>query len=200
MALGARGFVKIGATIAGCALVTACTPDQPPTVTPTPALTPTASPTPSATPTETDIERQMRLDWEAAEKAYREATLEADRLARQGVVRNASPKLKEVATGDYLNLAVDNLRLLQSQKWRFEGGVTILAVKPNGGWANTQLELLACEDNSTWKLRDERGRDVTPKDQQDYIQTLTVKNENGSWKVSDLTTKKAKNVAAEDCS
>ena len=115
-------------------------------------------------------------------------------------MRNASPKLKEVATGDYLSLAVDNLRLLESEKWRFEGGVTILALQPKGGWTDTQLELLACEDNSTWKLRDERGRDVTPKEQQDYIQTLTVRKQDGSWKVSDLSTKKVKNVAAEDCS
>ena len=68
MALGVRGFMRIGATIAGCALVAACTPEEPPAVTPTPTPTVTTSPMPSATPTETDIERRMRLDWEAAEK------------------------------------------------------------------------------------------------------------------------------------
>src|SRR3712207_1938418 len=106
--------MRIGATIAGCALVAACTPEQPPAVTPTPtpAQTATPSPTPSVTPTETDIERRMRLDWEAAERAYREATSESDRLARIGGVRNASPKLKQVAAGDFLNLAVENLRVL----------------------------------------------------------------------------------------
>jgi hypothetical protein len=141
----------------------------------------------------------MRLDWEAAEKAYRSATVEADRLARKGGVPKASPELKAVSTGDYLALVVDNLRLLQSKKWRFEGSVTILGVRRNGGWSDTQLDLLSCEDNSTWRLRDERGRDVTPKDQEDYIQSLTVKKQNGSWKVSDLSTKKTKNVTAEDC-
>ena len=71
MALGVPGFVRIGAVIAGCALVAACTPEPGPTTTPTPAPPTTASPTPSATPTETEIERQQRLDFEAAEKAYR---------------------------------------------------------------------------------------------------------------------------------
>jgi hypothetical protein len=177
--------------------VAACTSGQPPAVTPT--TTVSSSPTPSATPSETDIERQMRLDWEAAEKAYRDATLESDRLARKGGVVEPSPKLKAVSSGEYLALTLDNLRLLRSRMWRFEGGVTILAVKPNGGWTETQLDLLACEDNSTWKLRDASGRDVTPKNQEDYIQTLTVRKQNGSWKVSSLSTKKVKNVTAEDC-
>ena len=83
MGLRVRGFVRIGAAIAACALVAACTPDEPPVVnTPTPTVTPSA--TPSATPTESEIERQMRLDWEAAEEAYRAAVAEGDRLARQG--------------------------------------------------------------------------------------------------------------------
>ena len=67
MALGVPGFVRIGATIAGCALVAACTPDprrRPRRRQRRPA---TPSPTPSATPTETEIERQQRLDFEAAE-------------------------------------------------------------------------------------------------------------------------------------
>ena len=68
MALGVPGFVRIGAVIAGCALVAACTPEPAPTTTPTAVPPATASPTPSATPTETEIERQQRLDFEAAEK------------------------------------------------------------------------------------------------------------------------------------
>ena len=85
LGLGVRGAVRIGATVAGCALVAACTPDQPPTSTPTPAVTATPSPTASASPTETDIERRMRLDWEAAEKAYRTSIAEVSRLAQKGV-------------------------------------------------------------------------------------------------------------------
>ena len=71
MALGVPGFVRVGAAVAGCALVAACTPQPGPTGTPTPAPPVTASARPSASPTETEIERQQRLDYEAAEKAYR---------------------------------------------------------------------------------------------------------------------------------
>ncbi len=86
MALGVPGFVRIGAAVAGCALVAACTPQPGPTVTPTPAPPVTASATPSASPTETEIERQQRLDFEAAEKAYRASIAE-----RTGWLSSADP-------------------------------------------------------------------------------------------------------------
>src|SRR5918997_3866622 len=88
MALGVPGFVRIGAAIAGCALVAACTPEPGATTTPTPAPPATASATPSATPTETEIERQQRFDFEAAEKAYLAAITERQRLARKGMARS----------------------------------------------------------------------------------------------------------------
>jgi hypothetical protein len=197
LALGVRGSVRIGATIAGCALVAACTPEQPPAVTPTPMATPI--PSPSVSPTETDIERQTRLDWEAAEKAYRAAVSEGDRLARTGGVTKATPKLSAVSTGEFLDLQLTSLKLLKSRKWQFRGHVSILGVKRASGWSSAELELLACEDNSTWRLLDQSGRDVTPKNQPDYIQTLTVKKDRGSWKVAGLSTRKVKNVAREDC-
>ena len=199
MGLGVRGFMRIGAAIAGCALVAACTPDQPPAVTPTPTPSVTPSPTRSATPTETDIERRMRLDWEAAEKAYRSAISEGDRLARQGGTSKATPALKTVATGDFLDLQLLNLRLLKSRGWRFEGGVTILAVRRGGGWHSTELNLLSCEDNSSWKVIDRRGRDVTPQNQPDYVQSLTVKRVDNVWKVSGVSSEKVKNVTEKDC-
>ena len=96
MALGVPGFVRIGAAIAGCALVAACTPEPGPTTTPTPAPPVSASATPSATPTETEIERQQRLDFEAAEKAYRASIAEQDRLAQprrcRSRLRNSSAR------------------------------------------------------------------------------------------------------------
>ena len=200
MALGARGFVRIGATIAGCALVAACTPDQPPAVTPTPAPSPpaTASPTPAATPTETDIERQMRLDWEGAEEAYRGAVAQLNLLAQRGQA-NATPALKAVAAGDYLKVVLSSLSAIRSRKQRFVGEVTVVEVSRRGGWAETELTLVACEDNSTWKFLDEAGRDVTPKGQSDYIQTLTINKLKGTWKVVDVTSEKVRNVSAKDC-
>src|SRR5918993_2333631 len=107
MALGVPGFVRIGALIAGCALVAACTPEPGPTTTPT-QVPSSASPTPSATPTETEIERQQRLDFEAAEKAYRASIAESNRLHQQGGMEPISSALRKVATGKYLQLEADS--------------------------------------------------------------------------------------------
>ena len=96
MALGVPGFVRIGAVIAGCALVAACTPEPGPTTTPT-HVPSSASPTPSATPTETEIERQQRLDFEAAEKAYRASIAEQDRLAASASSQS-TPELERTST------------------------------------------------------------------------------------------------------
>jgi hypothetical protein len=199
VALGVPGFVRIGAAIAGCALVAACTPDPGPTTTPTPVPPTTASATPSATPTETEIERQQRLDWEAAEAAYRLAVLESDRLAREGGVTKPSKKLSSVATDEFLELAITGLRILESHQWRYEGAVTILGVKRQGGWRSSRLNLVGCEDNSTWRILDKNDRDVTPKKQPDYIQSLVVKRVDRVWKVAELSTKKVSDVTASDC-
>ena len=64
MALRGRGFMSVGAAVACCALAAACTSE------PAPSSTPSLSPA-ATTPTESQIERQIRLDYEAAETAYR---------------------------------------------------------------------------------------------------------------------------------
>ncbi len=91
-----RGLVSVGAAVACCALTAACTSE------PAPGATP--SPTPvSTTPTESQIERQMRLDYEAAEKAYRASTCGAgSALGELGECAKATPALKATATGAYL--------------------------------------------------------------------------------------------------
>ena len=66
--------MSVGAVVACCALAAACTPE------PVPASTPSSTPA-ATTPTESQIERQMRLDYEAAEKAYRVAL--ADKSVRR---------------------------------------------------------------------------------------------------------------------
>ena len=87
MALGGRGFVSVGAVVACCALAAACTSEPPPVITPAPTSAAT-------TPTESQIERQMRLDYEAAEAAYRANRAEQDsavsgRWDREDDFRNA---------------------------------------------------------------------------------------------------------------
>ncbi len=71
MATIARGLV-IGA-LTPMLLAAACTPE--------PVAPASPSPSVSASPSETDAERQMRLDWEAAEEAYRDGVAEFARLA-----------------------------------------------------------------------------------------------------------------------
>ncbi len=90
--------MSVGAVVACCALATACSPDQAPANTPTPTLVAT-------TPAESQIERQMRLDYEAAEEAYRANTAEQDRLYQAGGATKATAVLKATATGAYLRIS-----------------------------------------------------------------------------------------------
>ena len=203
MARGVPGFVRIGAALAGCALVAACTPDAPPTETPTPSSAPpsSASPTPSvsASPTETEIERRQRLDFEAAEQAYRTAVNESDRIAQRGGTVSPSALLKTVAAGRYLDVQVNSLKFLKSRGWRITGSVTILDVSSVGGWSADRLQLVACEDNSTWRMVDSANKDVTPARTADYVQSLTVARVDGRWKVTALSTKEVPQVSLKDC-
>ena len=69
--------MSVGAVVACCALAAACTQE--------PAQTSSPSPTPAATtPTESQIERQMRLDYEAAETRISSNIAEQDRQSRAG--------------------------------------------------------------------------------------------------------------------
>ena len=71
--------MSVGAVVACCALAVACTPE------------PASAPSPtqvSTTPTESQIERQMRLDYEAAETAYRANMAEQDRLYQLAVAQS----------------------------------------------------------------------------------------------------------------
>jgi hypothetical protein len=70
----------VGALAALCLSAAACTPTGP--------STPSPTPTPSASPTETQLEKQTRLDFEAAEKAYRTFSAEFDRLRQQDMQVN----------------------------------------------------------------------------------------------------------------
>jgi len=196
VALRVRGFVRAGAAIAACTLIAACTPEPPAENPPTPsARTPTASPT----PTESEIERQMRLDYEAAEAAYRRGLAESDRIARRGGSKVATKELKAVSTGKYLKLQVQGLKSLKDRGERLEGGITIVGVRPDGGYQPSRLRIVACEDNSTWKLIAKDGKDVTPKNQPDYIQSLTVIKVAGSWKVSDGSSEQVQTLAENAC-
>ena len=179
MALRVRGFVRIGAAMAGCVLVAACTPEPAPTVTP--------APTPvSSTPTETDIERQQRLDYEAAEKAYvaqhggagstgSARHSQEDRRSRLNCGRRVSVICSYVTTRDS--------RRTVARKWR-NGDCRY---RQSRVVSPSSLRLVSCEDNSKIKFTDRRGRDVTPTDAvRTYVQQLTAGKRDGQWVITDV--------------
>ena len=113
MVLRRRAPAVVGALAALCLSAVACTPPEP--------STPSPSPTPSASPTETALERQTRLDFEAAEKAYRTFSAEYDRLANAGGAKEPTQVLKDTAAGPYLADASAGLRQQYELKARSTG-------------------------------------------------------------------------------
>jgi hypothetical protein len=181
--------VSVGAAVACCALAAACTPE--------PASTSTSSPTPAATtPTESQIERQMRLDYEAAEKAYRAAVAEHDRQARLGIASSA--ELKDMVTGVYLDFAMRSLRRSRDAGWRADGKTEIVGVV-GVGWQAQSIRLVACEDSSGVQFFDERGEDVTPRTRRTYVQDLTATKIGLSWKISDISSTVVKSFEGQPC-
>jgi hypothetical protein len=190
VALRRRGFVSVGAVVACCALAVACTPEQP-------ASTP--SPTPASTaPTESQIERQMRLDYEAAEKAYRANIAEQDRLARAGGIRRATSALKSSAEGSYLSFTVASLALIKRNGWRGSGSTMILGVVKIG-WQEKRVRLMSCEDGSSLRLFDKSSNDVTPKGESRFVQSLLVVQRAGRWRVSAFDSKSVKAFEGQPC-
>ena len=191
MALRRRGFVSVGAAVACCALAAGCTSD------PGPASTP--SPTPVATtPAESQIERQMRLDYEAAENAYRANMAEQDRQSQLGIAVKTT-ELTSTASGNYLQFALQILRDIRDSEWRAKGGTTIRGVAREG-WQEDRVRLAACEDNSDVRFVDKKGRDVTPRHVvRTYVQDLTLKRVQGLWKVSDVESRPVKNYEGVSC-
>jgi hypothetical protein len=188
VALGGRGFVSVGAVVACCALAVACTPELP-------ASAPSPVPA-STTPTESEIERQMRLDYEAAEMAYRAAVAEHDRQAQLGIVSSA--ELKQTATGVYLDFSLRSLRRSRDAGWRADGETKIIDVV-GSGWQERRVRLIACEDSSGVRFTDKRGQDVTPRLTRTYVQDLTASKVGADWKVADISSKVVKSFKEQPC-
>jgi hypothetical protein len=183
--------VSVGAVVACCALAAACTQEPAQTSSP-------SSPAPVATtPTESQIERQMRLDYEAAERAYRAALAEQERQAVLGIAQ-LTPALKASTTGAYLDLVVKALEYAHDRHWRSSGSTRILGVVPNG-WKERTVTLIACEDSSGVHLVNEAGNDVTRQNTRTYVQDLTVKANGGRWKVADVSTTVVKSFEGQPC-
>jgi hypothetical protein len=191
VALRRRGFVSVGAAVACCALAAACTPE--------PAPISTALPTSAATTsTESQIERQMRLDYEAAEKAYRNNIAEQDSLVQKGGAYRATAALKSTAEGDYLSAALASLAYIKKRRWHGTGQTTVLGVA-HIGWQQKRVRLLSCEDGSRLRLFDHAGNDVTPKGDSRFVQSLSVVQRRGRWRVSAFESKSVQVFKGEPC-
>jgi hypothetical protein len=189
--LGGRGFVSVGAVVACCALAVACTPEQSlPTMPP-----PTRAAT---TPSESEIERQMRLDYDAAEQAYRASIAEQDRLYRRGGATRATAALKATATGEYLKITVGWLRDFHKSRLSAKGSSKVIGVERTG-WKDGRVSLTACEDGSAVKIVDRSGRDVTPPEHRRFVQSLTAVRTSGQWKVSEQTSTRVSDFKGALC-
>ena len=184
--------MSVGAVVTCCALATACTPEPTSTSTPAPTLAAT-------TPTESQIERQMRLDYEAAEKAYRASTLEQDRMYRAGGAIKASPALKATATGSYLKITLQSLREVHKSGWHAKGKTEIVGIVRDGGWRQGRVGLTSCEDNSAVRFFDRTGEDVTPNVERRYVQKLTVVRVTERWKVSTADSTRVHSFEGQPC-
>jgi hypothetical protein len=183
--------MSVGAAVACCALAAACTSE------PAPSSTPSPSPA-ATTPTESQIERQIRLDYEAAEKAYRANIAEQDRLARAGGVRRATAVLKSTGEGEYLSATVESLSYIEGKRWHGTGSTTILGVA-HVGWQDKRVRLMSCEDGSGLRLLDDSGKDVTPKGDSRFVQSLSVVRRASRWRVSVFESRSVKAFEGEPC-
>jgi hypothetical protein len=181
--------VSVGTVVACWALAAACSPDQAPVRTP--------SPTPVATtPAESQIERQMRLDYEAAEEAYRAAVAEHDRQAQLGIASSA--ELRRTATDVYLDFTLRSLRRSRDAGWRATGETRIVDVV-GSGWQQRTVRLIACEDSSGVLFTDKRGEEVTPRVRRTYVQDLTARKIGKDWKVADISSTVVNSFEGQPC-
>ena len=138
MELQKRAVRRVAAVVVGGLLLAACSPQ------PTP---PPPAPAPVTTPVETQLERQQRLDFEAAEKSYRAFHSEYTRLSQSGGTRQPTAVMKLEAGGPYLQFMADYLAQTQAAGTRAKGVVNITYVRP-GVYSPTALDLQICEDGS----------------------------------------------------
>jgi hypothetical protein len=175
--LKARAYCYLGAFSASCVLLAACTPANGTIPTPPPA---TSSPA-SATPPETAQEREERLAYEAAEKAYRTFRAEYDRISNTpGASPKATKRMTDNAAGPYLEVMSGFLRYKKTRHQTGDRPIRIRHVR-RGGYSPKELVLLICEDGSRVRVFDARGKQVSRGQVSDM--TLYVRPVDGRWKV-----------------
>ena len=177
MKLKARAFSYLGAFSAGCALLAGCTPADGTIPAPPPATPASAS----ATPPETAQQREERLAYEAAEKAYRTFRAEYNRLHKsEGGSAKPTSVMQDNAAGPYLKSMLAFLKHKVDHERHSDRGVRIAYVH-RGGFSPQELVLLACEDGSKVKILNRTGEQVSHGGVSKL--TLYVRPIQGRWKV-----------------
>ncbi len=167
-----RRRAGIGAVALLCAVALGgCTSDA--AVQPTP-------PPPVATPTESAEERQERLDYAAAEKAYRTFRAEYGRVLRAGGAKEPTKVMKETAGGDYLRELAEVTEAYQGLGDHQLGREKVVYVR-RGGYTPTEVELEVCEDSRRTKIVDRSG-DVVGEGEL-RTASLQVRRVKGQWRV-----------------
>ena len=175
-------------TVLACALGAGCTPDPGagPTVSPAPT-SPSATALP--TPPETDIERQMRLDYEAAEKVYRRFRAEYRRVLRAGGAKQATTVMKETAGNGYLEETEAVVKAYKNFGDHQEGGRERIVYVRYRGWKAEQVTLAVCEDSRSIKALDKDGKSLGPGEFRTV--TIRLRKFSAGWKLWSGSGKKA---------
>ena len=180
MTLTARACSYLGAISATCVLLAACTPaDGAPVVPP-----PVSQSAVSATPPETAQEREERLAYEAAEKAYRTFAAEYARLQQVEGPNKPTRLMTDNATGPYLK-AMSNFLRYKAKNGRHVDKAVRIAYVRHGGYSKEELILLTCQDGSKVRVFDKSGKQVG----RGSISKLTLhaRPVSGRWKIWSAT-------------
>src|SRR3954454_11000792 len=102
---------------------------------------PSPSPTaPTHTPTESAQQRQERLDYAAAEKAYRTFRAEYGRVLRAGGAKEPTRVMKATAGGDYLRDFVEIIQAYNGLGSYRTGQERIVYVR-HSGWSPSEIAM-----------------------------------------------------------
>lgn len=148
---------------------------------------PTPSPTVSQTPTESALERQQRVDYEAAEKAYRTFRAEFNRVLQAGGSKSATKIMKANAGGEYLDTAKGVVQAYEGFGDHQEGTEDIVYVRA-GGYSTKSLILRTCEDSRQVKALDKDGKSLGPGELRAL--ELEARSTTSGWKIWAGTGKK----------
>jgi len=182
MVLRKPALLSLGAAAALCVVAAACNP--------TGGVSP--SPTSSPTPTETQLERRARLDFEAAEKAYRTFNAEFDRVSQAGGSPTPTPVMKDTAAGPYLSSYANLLKKQYEANVRVQGGVRIGSLSRQS-YALARIAMLACEDGSDIRIYGKTGKLLGKGSI--VMTTIDARRVGSGWKMWDFNEKNASKCA-----